>query len=495
MTQRLRTARLRAEHAAATGDLPAARRELDRAARDLERAQAGIASIDLRTGRARHTTQLLALDLRLARGRGVGAMFSRTEVWRAATARLAPVQPPEDPLAAELVARMRAAVAILPHADPAQATSLRTEIAHLGRRIREQDWTHGSPATSGALKALSYAAARRALEASGTDVVTFFPFEDRVHAIGIVRGRTTIADCLSVADARELTRRLQADLRVLATQQVAGALAGAVRASLHDVLTRLDLALLGPFRVGERPLAVVPSIAISPLPWGMLPRLRGIPLTVARSVTTFLRPADAPAQRLRVRVVTGPDVDLARRESAGVLDAWQLSGDPGLHGSTTRFARAALAGADLVHIAAHGHHEPFGPLFSSLDLVDGPLFAHELQSSGVRAAHIALSACEAGDALVRPGEETLGFATTMLALGARAVVAALGAVPDHTAVTLMVRYHRDLAAGRSTDEALAHAVEQVGDLAGVFSAFGARWAPPTVPQLSGARRDPARLEH
>jgi hypothetical protein len=46
-------------------------------------------------------------------------------------------------------------------------------------------------------------------------------------------------------------------------------------------------------------------------------------------------------------------------------------------------------------VAAHGSHIRQNPLFSSLELADGPLFAYEIADRRV-APHVVLSACELG---------------------------------------------------------------------------------------------------
>ena len=72
---------------------------------------------------------------------------------------------------------------------------------------------------------------------------------------------------------------------------------------------------------------------------------------------------------------------------------------------------------------------------------------------------------------VRPGDETLGLATAMLAAGTATVVASVARVADRTAMEVMVRYHREAAAGRTPAAALAAAVP--ADLATGFVCVGA----------------------
>ena len=68
-----------------------------------------------------------------------------------------------------------------------------------------------------------------------------------------------------------------------------------------------------------------------------------------------------------------------------------------------------------------------------------------------------LSACELGQATVRPGDESLGLTSVLLQLGARCVVSGVAEVADDLAAEVMVGYHRRLAAGADSATALAGA--------------------------------------
>ena len=102
--------------------------------------------------------------------------------------------------------------------------------------------------------------------------------------------------------------------------------------------------------------------------------------------------------------------------------------------------------ARVVHLAAHGTHEAQSPLFSSVQMADGPVFAHEFPRP-VAAEHVALSACDVGQFSTRAGDEPLGLAIALLSLGATSVLAAVAPVADHVAADAMVAYHRPLARG------------------------------------------------
>lgn len=67
-----------------------------------------------------------------------------------------------------------------------------------------------------------------------------------------------------------------------------------------------------------------------------------------------------------------------------------------------------------------------------------------------------LSACDSGSA-VHPGDELIGLAAALLAMGTRSLVASVIPVPDVATVSLMVSLHRRLRGGSGPAAALAGA--------------------------------------
>jgi CHAT domain-containing protein len=129
-------------------------------------------------------------------------------------------------------------------------------------------------------------------------------------------------------------------------------------------------------------------------------------------------------------------------------------------------------------VAAHGVHQPENPLFSSVRMADGPVFAHELDQTHQAPEHVVLSACEVGLATVRPGDEALGLASVLLHLGTRSVIAGVARVGDEVAEQTMAAYHRRLAGGADSAHALAEALVEVDvDVPPPFVNFGAAWCP------------------
>jgi CHAT domain-containing protein len=128
----------------------------------------------------------------------------------------------------------------------------------------------------------------------------------------------------------------------------------------------------------------------------------------------------------------------------------------------------------VVHLAAHGVHEAQSPLFSSVQMADGPVFAHEFPRP-VAAEHVSLAACDVGQFSTRPGDEPLGLAIALMSLGATSVLAAVSPVADHVAADAMVAYHRVLATGADAAEAWAGVVREL-PAAGVFCLYGSDWS-------------------
>lgn len=464
---------------AQSGSEARARRLLSRAARTLAAGQLGSASIDLRTARAGLGVRLGALDLDLARTRGSGAVLESLERWRSATDRLPLVRRPQDADLAELTERLRVLRSRLrDEREGGELADLQRQCAVLEHQIRAKEWTLSNSSALIHQPTLGIRDARDVLQAVDLDLLWFFPHRGRLCGLGIFGGRAGVKDLMDLGTGAEVARRLRADLRVAATHRL-GPMESAVWGSLRAGAGRLDEALLGPWHVGDRGIVLVTSAELSALPWSLLGSLAGRPLTVASSMTAFARRSRderifAPAMSVHVSV--GPDLARGQAEADAIVGTWANRASvrrpvP----STTRDLVQALASPGIVHIAAHGVHQPESPLFSSVALHDGPVFAHELQPSGVGSDHVVLSACEVGVATTRPGDESLGLAASMLSLGARSVVAAVAPVPDDVAAETMTHHHRALAAGQRSDEALATAIAATDPVASAFLNLGGRW--------------------
>lgn len=481
LAEDLNRVRVTAALAISEGKPATARRLLTRAAGRLVASGRGSASLDLRTASAVHGVDLAALDLGLSRERGSAAVLASLERWRSIFSATPSLLPADDPVLADLTERLRTVQrAVRDDPAPDELRRLRRRAALLEDQIRSRDWTLSQGKLDAKAAPVRIHDARAELDALGRDLMWFFRDGSRLCGVGVVAGRAVVRDLMDVDEAAELARQVRVDLRAATTQHL-GPFRSAVWGSLHAAAQRLDRALVAPWRSSADGIVIVVDRSVSALPWSILPSLKGVPITVALSLSSFAAKsalAPWPAGTVpAVYVGVGPGLDRADHEAAEIGKIW---GDavriptP----STARGVLGALATSDVVHVAAHGSHERQSPLFSTLSMHDGPVFAYEAQRSGVTAGHVILSACEVGAATVRPGEETLGMAASLICLGARSVVAAVAPVPDEVAADVMVRHHRGLAAGLGSDEALAAAIAQSEPEAVAFLNLGGRWRAP-----------------
>jgi hypothetical protein len=300
-----------------------------------------------------------------------------------------------------------------------------------------------------------------------------------LHAVVIDGSAVRLQSLGESAPVLELVRRMRADLNVLAQPQLVGALRAVVLKSFRRSAAAVDAALLRPLGVDGKRLVIVSTGVLGQLPWGSVPSLTGIPVVVAPSATAWLTAARSGSRRRKRSVVAlaGPDLARAGQEIAGVQAAWGIASTfVGEEAGCPALTRAMSRGS-VVHIAAHGVHQTENPLFSSLRLADGPMFAHDLDQTARTPEHVVLSACELGLATVRPGDEALGLTSVLLHLGTRSVVSGVARVGDDVAAETMIAYHRQLAAGQDSAAALAVVTAVAGGGMPVpFVCFGTSWA-------------------
>jgi CHAT domain-containing protein len=203
-------------------------------------------------------------------------------------------------------------------------------------------------------------------------------------------------------------------------------------------------------------LVIVPIGPLYAVPWGALPSLRGRAVSIVPSATAWVAASSRP-RAVPVLLAGGPGVPGSigevRKLRAVYPEARLVDGID----ATSDAVLAALEGAGMAHLVAHGAHEPANALFSRLELIDGPLYAHETARLSRPPERVVLAACELAMSHIRAGEEALGFAGTLLASGSRTVIGAIARVGDKAAAEAMSDLHQLLAAGTSPAVALAEA--------------------------------------
>jgi hypothetical protein len=471
-----------AELAVAAGRPATSARHLRAGVTTLHRHRARFGSLDLQTGAAVHGLDLLQAGLAAALDGGQPATIYRWAERARAQALLLPVvRPPDDPGAAAALEELRQTRYAVRAAELAgrSAVALRSRIDGLQRTLREHTWsTPGSPATTRPPLA-SFTAVKDAL--GDAAMVIYLRRGDTLSALVVVDHSATLVRLGGYEATVEALQRLRADFDAQAGRVLPARLASAVMTATRRDAAAVAEAVLDPVLglVGDRELVVVPTGALITTPWAVLPGCCGRPVTVAPSATVWhaarhrhgVDGRPHPDVRGAGLLVAGPGNDRGDAEIRAIAAVRPHSTVLSGPAATPAATLAALGGAAVAHIAAHGHHQAENAHFSTIDLAGGPLLGYDLGAADRVPPLVVLSSCDLGLADVRPGDETLGMVTALLNAGASTVVASVARVADDAAMTAMTTFHDRVVAGRSPAAALAAATRP--EAATRFVCFGA----------------------
>ncbi|MFD4643097.1 CHAT domain-containing protein [Lentzea sp. NPDC058436] len=231
-------------------------------------------------------------------------------------------------------------------------------------------------------------------------LISFILHKGRMMAVTVVNGRAHLRD---VEDPVRMAQ--EARLAVAAGRQVPNLLPDA-----EEVI-------------------VIPDGVLHRVPWAAMgPRVHVLPSL------RHWRPSTREGHRMWV---TGPgihsEVPELQREHGGTIAE-----------STVESTLRAMEGAKITHIAAHGHVHPDNPLFSHLDLRDGPLYGYDIARIRNPPEIVVLSACESG------------LARAFLDAGTRAVIASAVPVPDGRVGAAMAEVHDRIDHPAEAARAVAH---------------------------------------
>ncbi len=453
-----------AELSAAAGDRRSTLRHVRAGSTMLRQHRSRFGSLDVQTRTASLGIELAerGLAAALAHG-GPAVVFSWLERSRAQAFRIRPISPPADLDTAQAVAELRQ---LAQRARAAELTGrrepeVRRRCAQLERQIRVRDWQ--ADGTGEYQAEATYREIRDELARTGDVLVAFLVDGGRFRALTIAGGRAELVGLGDVSTVSESAALLHSDLDALCGRHLPPALDDVVRASIRRqqaVLTENLLAPLWPV-LRDSDVVIVPTGVLSALPWGILPGLHGRAVTVAPSGSAWLTARRGGRSTRpggdRCLLVAGPNLDHAPEEVDQLARVYPgctvLTGQEATVSSTLR----ALEQCSSVHFATHGHHEQENVLFSRLDLVDGPLMAHDIHQLGRAPGHVVLSSCDVGQTVVRAGDEILGFTAALLYSGTTTVISSVARVDDDASVAVMVGYHRAVATGTTPARALAEA--------------------------------------
>lgn len=443
--------------------------------RVLEENAATLGATDLRASAAVHGHDLAALALSLVlRDHRAREALQWAEQHRAASLRPRAVRPPADTRLAAELAQLRSVVSDITAAalDGRDVRSLHARRDQLEAGIRDRArHARGDGRATPRLdvaELLARLGERVLVEyvRDGDRLVALVAVDARVRLVGLGPYEPTIREMESLRFAVNRVAHRHGGPRLT---QVA-------RDTLRRGAELLDHALLRPLAalIADRELVLVPTGALHALPWTVLPSCAGRAVSVAPSAAVWADTARHPrpsGRRSRSVLVAGPGLEHAEPEIAALVQRYpgavRLTGEE----ATAAGVAAAIDGADLAHVAAHGRFRADNPLFSDLSLADGPLTVYDLERLRRAPRRIVLSACESALSAVRPGDELMGLAGALFALGTRTLVASVTPVPDEETRTLMPDFHARLIRGTPPARALAEAQQATGAIG--FVCFGA----------------------
>lgn len=447
--------------AMARADVRTAKRHIRAGLDDLAQHRASLAATDARAAVGEHAAGLASLAMRLAVRSGSAAEVLRwSERVRTGRAANVPARPPDDPAYAAHLVELRSVVNALRGPDPDRddEPDLLRRQHDLERAIHRRSLRH-SGATGDVRRATpTVSELRSALD--GRTLVSLAGVDGRLVGVRVSEGTSA-----SLEDAGSLSDMIAAGATILSLLRSLLAPSRAVnRADRIAMLRRaLDLVDSGVRVVarGDGPVVLVVPPALHAVPWQLLPCFVARPVVVAPSATWWLAAQQLTAAAApgtageRVVVAAGPRLVQAECEATDIAACYpQATRLVGASATTTAVLRA-MSTASIAHIACHGRIRPDNPLWSSLELADGPLCVYDLEQLDRTPPFVVLSGCETGVG-VRAGDELLGLSSALLRHGTKRLVASVCVLPDSAATReTMTALHRAVASGVAPSTALA----------------------------------------
>ena len=307
----------------------------------------------------------------------------------------------------------------------------------------------------------------------GRELVSIARAGGDLVAVVISGRRSVVVELGPVVEMRRAAERATAAFRGLVATRTTGAAAtveAARRRAARESVDELEQRLVEPLALTAHDIVLVLPADLHAVPWRALPSLRGRAITIAPSVRWWLdaEPGVGRTNGARYSSPPGHGSGWPRRKRQRWPPATRVHACWPAQSATTRAVTDGLVGAPLAHIVAHGRFRHDNPLWSTIELADGPLSVYELELIEHTPPTMVLASCDSGVGGPRGGEQLLGLSQTLLRMGTRSIVASVNLVPDDpTTTAALVALHEDLARGIEPSASLAKRVydDPLDDLA------------------------------
>ena len=132
--------------------------------------------------------------------------------------------------------------------------------------------------------------------------------------------------------------------------------------------------------------------------------------------------------------------------------------------ATERIFKDTAKYYDILHLSMHTIIDNINPMFSKLaftqdndSMEDGLLNTYEIYNMVLNARLAVLSSCSSGEGILQKGEGVMSLSRAFMYAGCPSIIMTLWVIEDKSGVKLMTEFYKELAKGRSKDEALRNA--------------------------------------
>jgi len=421
----------------------------------LAEQQQMLGASELRAAVTAYGRELAAIGQRAAVNRGSGRqLLAWSERWRATTqATTAGRLPADEDLARELSALREVSRRLDRGLAASQIPALRRERERLEQAVRARILQTPAPA---ATRTQPFILQTLLGLLGSTVLVELVELDGVLHAVTV---RRTGIRLYTVGNAKDAAREVDM-ARFLLRRLADGRQVPNPGQALAYTGRRLEKSLLGDAAadLDSGTVVIVPPGRLHAIPWGMLPTLQAQSVSVSPSAVAWLRARSVPQPpHGTVTLVGGPGLPAVKPEIKQLAELYPQASVLADGTATAGNVLAALDGSWLAHVAAHGTFRADNPLFSSLQLDDGPLTVYDIEGIARAPYRLVLSACEAGRAAPAGADELLGLASSLMPMGTAGIVAAVVHVNDQITPSIMASLHRLVATGAGFPDALCAA--------------------------------------